>query len=73
MKNKLKKTAEGMHKQYDGKMMSDPKIVSNAISKAVNNKRPKTRYLIGFGAKPLVFAHTILPTKLFDWMMKRAS
>lgn len=68
-----KKTAEGMHKQYSGKMMSDPKVVSNAISKAVNNKNPKTRYLIGFGAKPLVFAHAVLPTKTFDWMMKRAS
>lgn len=68
-----KKTAEGMHKQYSGKMMSDPKVVSKAISKAVNNKNPKTRYLIGFGAKPLVFAHAVLPTKAFDWIMKNTS
>ena len=62
-----------MHKQYSGRMMSDPKVVSKAISKAVNNKNPKTRYLFGFGAKPLVFAHTVLPTKAFDWIMKNAS
>ena len=68
-----RKTAEGMRKQYSGRMMSDPKVVSKAISKAVNSNRPKTRYLIGFGAKPLVFAHAILPTRVFDWIMKNAS
>lgn len=67
------KASEGMKKQYSGNMMSDPKIISNAISKAVNSRRPKTRYLIGFGAKALVFLHTILPARVFDWMMMRAS
>lgn len=68
-----RKTAAGMRKQYSGNMMSDPKVVSRAISRAVNRRHPKTRYLIGFGAKPLVFAHAILPTKAFDWIMKHAS
>ena len=54
-------------------MMSDPKIISRAISKAVNSRRPRPRYLIGMGAKPLVFLHTILPTRLFDYIMKHAS
>ncbi|MGT2907323.1 oxidoreductase [Streptococcus dentiloxodontae] len=65
--------ATGMRKQYSGNMMSDPKIISRAISKAVNSRRPKARYLIGFGAKPLVFLHAILPTRLFDKIMKNAS
>lgn len=47
------KVAEGMHKQYNGNMMSKPQ----AVVKAVNARRPKPCYLIGFGAKPLVFAH----------------
>ncbi|HAT55540.1 MAG TPA: short-chain dehydrogenase/reductase [Lactobacillus sp.] len=67
------KTAAGMRKQYSGNLMSSPKIVSNAISKAVNSRRPRVRYLIGFGAKPLTFMHTILPTRMFDWMMMHAS
>lgn len=50
-----------MRSQYSGNMMSDPKIISRAISKAVNSRRPRPRYLIGMGAKPLVFLHTILP------------
>ncbi len=54
-------------------MMSNPKVISNAISKAVNSRCPKTRYLVGMGAKPLVFLHAILPDRWFDALMKRAS
>ena len=64
--------AEGMRRQYSGKMMSDPDVVVRAISRAVNAKRPRPRYLIGFGAKPLVATHAMLPTRAFDWVMKRA-
>lgn len=67
------KTAEGMHKLYSGNMMSDPKVVVRAISRAVNARRPRPRYLIGTGAKPLVFMHAILPTRAFDWIMMHAS
>lgn len=67
------KAATGMRKQYSGNMMSDPKIISRAISKAINSRRPRARYLIGFGAKPLVFLKTILPTRIFDKIMKNAS
>ena len=68
-----KKTAEGMRRQYSSTMMSDPGAVVKAISKAVNASRPRPRYLIGFGAKPLVAAHTVLPTRVFDAVMRNAS
>ena len=67
------KTAEGMKKQYSGNMLSNPIVITKAISKAVNSRRPKARYLIGFMAKPLVFLHTILPARVFDKIMKSAS
>ncbi|GHV97557.1 oxidoreductase [Lactobacillus nasalidis] len=67
------RVSAGMHKQYSGNMMSDPKVVTRAISRAVNARRPRPRYLIGFGAKPLVFAHTVLPTRMFDFIMTHAS
>ena len=63
------KTADGLRRQYSGKMMSDPMIIAKTIAKAIAKKHPKPRYLIGFGAKPLVFLHTILPTRLFDNIM----
>ena len=54
-------------------MLSNPVVITKAISKAVNSNRPKARYLIGFMAKPLVFLHTILPARVFDKIMKSAS
>ena len=65
------KTAKGMKKQYSGNLLSNPIVITKAISKAVNSNRPKARYLIGFMAKPLVFLHTILPAKVFDKIMKK--
>ena len=64
------KTAKGMKKQYSGNLLSNPIVITKAISKAVNSNRPKARYLIGFMAKPLVFLHTILPAKVFDKIMR---
>ena len=65
------KTAKGMKKQYSGNLLSNPIVITKAISKAINSNRPKARYLIGFMAKPLVFLHTILPAKVFDKIMKK--
>lgn len=67
------RTSEGMKKQYSGNMLSNPIVITKAISKAVNSRRPKARYLIGFMAKPLVFLHTVLPARIFDKIMKSAS
>ena len=67
------KTALGMRKQYEGNMMSKPIVIAKAISRAVNSRRPKTRYTVGFMAKPLIWLHTWLPTRWFDMIMKNAS
>ncbi|WP_125767181.1 oxidoreductase [Lapidilactobacillus wuchangensis] len=67
------KAAAGMRQQYSSNMMSNPQIIAKAIAKAVNRRHPRSRYLIGFGAKPLVFAKTILPTRAFDFIMMHAS
>lgn len=67
------KTALSMRKQYEGNMMTKPIVIAKAISRAVNSRRPKTRYTVGFMAKPLVWLHTWLPTRWFDMIMKNAS
>ena len=65
------KAAQGLRKEYSGKITS-PKVIADVMVKAANARKPKTRYLVGFGAKPLVFLHTILPTRWFDYLMKNA-
>lgn len=70
MKPTAMKVAQSMKKQYHSNLLSNPMVVTKAISKAIDSNKPKPRYLIGFAAKPLVFLHAILPTKVFDKMMK---
>lgn len=67
------KTADGMRRQYSGSMLSDPEVISKSIAKAVKARRPRTRYTIGFMAKPLVWLHALLPARTFDWIMMHAS
>ena len=60
-----------MHKAYSIRLLSNPAVVTRAISRAVNSRRPRTRYRIGFGARTLVFLHALLPTRWWDAMMRK--
>ena len=62
--------AETMHKAYSSRLLSKPSVVTRAISKAVNSRRPRARYRIGFGAGTLVFLHGILPAKWWDALFR---
>ena len=61
-----------LRRLYHGARLSEPSVVAKAIGRAVNARRPNTRYRVGFGAKPLVLLHTLLPTRWFDYFMTRA-
>lgn len=63
--------AKLIHKGYSGNYLSAPKVVTRAISRAVNSQRPRARYRIGSGAFIMVFLHTVLPTRWWDGMMHR--
>ena len=62
--------AETMHKAYSSRLLSKPSVVTHAISKAVNSRRPRARYRIGFGAGTLVFFHALLPAKWWDALFR---
>lgn len=62
--------AEGLRRAYSSKFLSQPDVISRAMLKAVNRRHPRARYLIGAGAKPLVFLRMILPTRWFDSLMR---
>lgn len=64
-------TAAGLTREYSSNLLSDPKVVAKAMLKAAQAAHPRARYLVGFGAKPLVFLHTILPTRAFDWLIAK--
>ncbi|MDU0478765.1 oxidoreductase [Staphylococcus chromogenes] len=70
--SEAKRAARGMRKLYAGSFISGPEVVVKAIVQAVEAKKPRTRYLVGRGARALVAAHAVLPDKLFDALMRRA-
>lgn len=64
-------TALGNSSQPGARMTSSPEVVARAITAAATARRPRARYRIGFGARPLVFAHRILPARVFDRLIQR--
>ncbi len=49
--------------------LSHPSVISKLVSKAVNSKRPKTRYVAGKYAKLLMFLRKYLGDRIFDWIL----
>ena len=52
---------------------SPPELIAKTIVKAVTTRRPKTRYAVGYGAKPIIFMHDVLPDRAFDALIRRAT
>ncbi|MDR6868498.1 short-subunit dehydrogenase [Microbacterium resistens] len=48
------------------KQSSPPELVAKTVVKAATARRPKTRYAVGFGAKPLIFLRWLLSDRAFD-------
>jgi NAD(P)-dependent dehydrogenase (short-subunit alcohol dehydrogenase family) len=48
---------------------SPPSVIADAVAKAVSARRPRTRYAVGRGAKPILAARRILPDRAFDRLM----
>jgi short-subunit dehydrogenase len=45
---------------------ADPIVIVNLVRKAIDAKKPKTRYAGGYMAKPALFMRWLLPDRLFD-------
>lgn len=65
--------AKSLRSEANANRNSPPSVISDAIAKAVTAKRPKTRYAVGFGAKPLIAAGALLSDRQFDALISRAT
>lgn len=65
--------AESMVGEASRKRLSPPQVIADTIAKAVTARRPKTRYAIGFGAKPMIFMRRLLSDRAFDGFMRMAT
>ena len=52
------------------RLTSGPAVVADAIGKAVQNPRPRTRYAVGGGARSILFAQRVLTDRGFDRLIR---
>ena len=59
-----------LRRAYGSLLLPEPKVVTRAISRAVNSRRPRVRYRAGRGSTLIIFMHTLLPSRWWDFMMR---
>lgn len=64
-------SAQMLKKTYSGTRLTDPALIASVINKAVQKRKPKTRYLVGRMAKPAVFMKTLVSDRIYDWMITK--
>ncbi|MFC5723973.1 oxidoreductase [Streptomyces gamaensis] len=64
--------AEALSTGRGTRHLSSPVVVADAIGKAATAPRPRTRYAVGFGARPLLALRRALPDRGFDAVVRRA-
>jgi NAD(P)-dependent dehydrogenase (short-subunit alcohol dehydrogenase family) len=50
---------------------SPPAVVGETVLRAITARRPRTRYAVGQGARPILFARALLPDRAYDSLMRR--
>jgi len=63
---KANAAADSMAGMYASNKLSDSSVIVNAVSKAISVKNPKTRYVAGSFAKPMLFIRKWFGDKVFD-------
>jgi NAD(P)-dependent dehydrogenase (short-subunit alcohol dehydrogenase family) len=56
----------GLRSGEGGRMGSGPEVVAEAVAKAVQSRKPRTRYPVGSGARPILLAERVLTDRGFD-------
>lgn len=64
--------AKSLRSEANANRNSPPSVIADAIGKAVTASKPKTRYAVGFGARPLIAARGLLSDRQFDALISRA-
>lgn len=64
--------ASSLRSEANANRNSPPSVIADTIGKAATARRPKTRYVTGFGARPLIALRRILPDRAFDTVISRA-
>ena len=61
---------ENLHWMYNTNYLSQPAVVTKAMCKAVNSRRPRARYRVGAFATTIVLSHLLLPARWWDAVVR---
>ena len=70
--DQIRAVAGTMRSESNQRRYSPPEVIARAIGKIVTARRPRTRYVVGFMARPLIAARRILPDRAFDRLIGAA-
>ncbi len=65
--------AASLTSEATARRSSSPSVIADAIGRAVTARRPRTRYAVGYGARPIIFMHDVLPDRWYDAFIRRAT
>ena len=71
-RDQAKLTAQGLRRSDTSFLASEPDVVAEAIGKAVQRAKPRTRYPVGGGARIFLFAQRVLTDRGFDRFIRLA-
>ena len=64
--SQIKAVANSMRSESTNKRQSPPSVIADTVEKIVTARKSRTRYVVGFAAKPLVTLRRLLPDRAFD-------
>lgn len=64
------KSADSTEALYNGDQLSPPSLIANTILKAITARKPKTRYAVGYLARPTIFMRKWFGDRFFDRILR---
>ncbi len=64
------RSADNLERVYRSRFATEPEVIGRCIVKAATAARPRTRYLLGFGAKPMVYLQKFLGDRVYDTLVR---
>lgn len=68
-----KQYIQGLRNLFSNMHPAAPDVIAHIIIKSIKTRKPKTRYVAGFGTKPLLFFKKFMSDKLYDSIMRSIS
>ena len=70
--DQIRGVAGAMRSESNRRHYSPPEVIARTVGKIVTARHPRTRYAVGFMAKPLIAARRVLPDRAFDQLIGAA-